>query len=186
VVIVVINLDDLLDFAAVVHQHPRSSIEHFFKQPESGQEVLPWRTKTNLAGHLRNRKHYRCTPHRAVDQYSNESSSSDPLVFTQLLQEIGVQGLQVDDLYSLDPETLESLQPIHAFIFLFKWVAATDESQGVKDEEAVKRTGGQVVSAEESSDCGVFYANQVIGNSCGSVAVVNAVSPVTYYDHGGS
>lgn len=35
-----------------------------------------------------------------------------------------------------------------------------------------------MVSAEESSDCGVFYANQVIGNSCGSVAVVNAVSPL--------
>jgi ubiquitin carboxyl-terminal hydrolase L5 len=105
------------------------------------------------------------------------SRFSDPLVFTQLLQEIGVKGLQVDDLYSLDPETLESLQPIHALIFLFKWVDPTaDETKDNKDNEAAKKVGGQLVSADESSDCGVYFAQQVINNACATIAAVNAVS----------
>jgi ubiquitin carboxyl-terminal hydrolase L5 len=106
---------------------------------------------------------------------------SDPLVFTQLLQEIGVRGLQVDDLYSLDPETLESLQPIHALIFLFKWVAPTETSDAEKkqeNDEASKKVGGQLVSLEESQDCGVYFANQVINNACATIATVNAVSLV--------
>lgn len=46
--------------------------------------------------------------------------------------------LQVDDLYSLDAEALAPMQPIHALIFLFKWVAGTDEkggADGTYDEE---------------------------------------------------
>lgn len=46
--------------------------------------------------------------------------------------------LQVDDLYSLDAATLASMQPIHALIFLFKWVAGVDEkggAEGAYDEE---------------------------------------------------
>lgn len=98
------------------------------------------------------------------------------MVFTQLLQEIGVRGLQVDDLYSLDPETLESLQPIHALIFLFKWVAQTDDAEK-KDDEASKKVGGQVVSHEESQGCGIYFANQVSNNACATLATMNAVSP---------
>jgi ubiquitin carboxyl-terminal hydrolase L5 len=93
-----------------------------------------------------------------------------------LLQEIGVKGLQVDDLYSLDPETLESLQPIHALIFLFKWVDPVAEgTKENKDDEAAKKVGGHIVSAEESSDCGIYFATQVINNACATIAAVNAV-----------
>lgn len=87
----------------------------------------------------------------------------------------------MDDLYSLDPETLESLQPIHALIFLFKWVAPTETSDAEKKEEndeASKKVGGQLVSLEESQDCGVYFANQVINNACATIATVNAVSLV--------
>lgn len=56
---------------------------------------------------------------------------------SELLRKLGVP-LQVDDLYSLDSETLASMQPVYALIFLFKWVATTDEkggAQGAFDEE---------------------------------------------------
>lgn len=67
----------------------------------------------------------------------------------------------VDDLYSLDAETLASLGPTHALIFLFKWVANTDESGGA--------TG-----AYDPAFPG-FFAHQVVQNACASLAVLNAL-----------
>ncbi|WWD22144.1 hypothetical protein CI109_106633 [Kwoniella shandongensis] len=91
-------------------------------------------------------------------------TESDPQVFTQLLRDLGVKGLQVDDLYSLDSSTLETLKPIHALIFLFKYV----ESSGSSGEG----TSGVEVDPLEN---GVWFANQVINNSCGTLAALNAV-----------
>jgi len=90
-------------------------------------------------------------------------TESSPEVFTAILQDIGVKGLQVDDVYSLDPGTLAQLQPIHALIFLFKWVGRTAEPGG---PESGLMTGGVD---------GVYFANQVITNSCGTLAAINAV-----------
>ncbi|KAJ9114932.1 hypothetical protein QFC20_001306 [Naganishia adeliensis] len=102
-------------------------------------------------------------------------TESDPLVFTQLLQDIGVKGLQVDDVYSLDSATLEALQPIHALIFLFKWVGQTPQSEALAQ-------GSDALRGEEITDpddyLGVYFANQVINNSCGTLAALNAVMNV--------
>ncbi|KAJ9122028.1 hypothetical protein QFC24_004255 [Naganishia onofrii] len=95
-------------------------------------------------------------------------TESDPLVFTQLLQDIGVTGLQVDDVYSLDAGTLAALQPIHALIFLFKWVGSTPQS------EALAQKGGVEVT-DPDDHFGIYFANQVINNSCGTLAALNAV-----------
>lgn len=53
-----------------------------------------------------------------------------------------------DDLYSLDAPTLETLRPIHALIFLFKYVGAP---------EGEKADGVEVDPVES----GVWFANQV-------------------------
>ncbi|WVQ69027.1 uncharacterized protein L199_007239 [Kwoniella botswanensis] len=91
-------------------------------------------------------------------------TESDPQVFTQLLKDLGVKGLQVDDLYSLDEATLSTLKPIHALIFLFKYVEpSASESEGTSGVEV------------DPLDTGVWFANQVINNSCGTVAALNAV-----------
>ncbi|WVQ76826.1 hypothetical protein IAR50_006500 [Cryptococcus sp. DSM 104548] len=91
-------------------------------------------------------------------------TESDPQVFSQLLSELGVKGLQVDDLYSLDAETLSTLKPIHALIFLFKYVSSEEGKGG--------ETQGVEVDPLSS---GVWFANQVINNSCGTLAALNAV-----------
>ncbi|GJJ05954.1 hypothetical protein Clacol_000141 [Clathrus columnatus] len=85
---------------------------------------------------------------------------SDPGVFTELLNKLGVP-LQVDDLYSLDSETLGSMQPIHALIFLFKWVAGTDEKGGAEGTYDENFPG--------------FFAHQVVNNACATLAVLNGL-----------
>lgn len=48
----------------------------------------------------------------------------------ELLKALGVTSLIVDDLYSLDDESVASLKPVHAFIFLFKWVGSSGDERG--------------------------------------------------------
>ncbi|KAK0226186.1 hypothetical protein IW262DRAFT_1266454 [Armillaria fumosa] len=88
---------------------------------------------------------------------------SDPGVFTELLKTLGVP-LIVDDLYSLDPESLASLQPLHALIFLFKYVPSLSESSSVTGEYDPSFPG--------------FFAHQVVNNACATLAVLNALGNV--------
>ncbi|CAE6419744.1 unnamed protein product [Rhizoctonia solani] len=76
-----------------------------------------------------------------MDEEDNSSgwqlTESDPGVPSELLKTLGVP-LVVDDLYSLDAESLAALQPIRALIFLFKWIGGGDETGGAEgryDEE---------------------------------------------------
>lgn len=53
-----------------------------------------------------------------------------------------------DDLYSLDSSLLDTLKPIHALIFLFKYVGQSE--------------GGETSGVEvDPSESGVWFANQV-------------------------
>ncbi|KAH6914217.1 ubiquitin-specific protease [Coprinopsis sp. MPI-PUGE-AT-0042] len=89
-------------------------------------------------------------------------TESDPGVFSELLKTLGVPYI-VDDLYSLEADSLAALKPIHALIFLFKWVAP-------KDSEGKAGT--------DDPDFPGFFAQQVVNNACATLAVLNALGNI--------
>eukprot|EP00954_Amorphochlora_amoebiformis_P004885 383673-Amorphochlora_amoeboformis.AAC.1 len=84
---------------------------------------------------------------------------SDPGVFTELIQRIGVKGVQVEEIYDLSEETLDSLKPVHGLIFLFKWV---------KDDASDRKL------IREGAP-GVFFAKQVVQNACATQAIISVL-----------
>lgn len=85
---------------------------------------------------------------------------SDPGVFSCILREFGVAGLQVEELWSLDESAYAHLKPIHAVIFLFKY-----------DQKIVQETHKD---AKASDDQSIFFAKQHIHNACATQAIINA------------
>ncbi|KAG8898636.1 hypothetical protein FRB99_007246 [Tulasnella sp. 403] len=86
---------------------------------------------------------------------------SDPACFNELLSALNVKGLVVDDLYSLDAASLAALQPLHALVFLFKWVSETDEKGGIQGTYDEEFPG--------------FFMKQVVNNACATIAVLNGL-----------
>ncbi len=97
----------------------------------------------------------------AVDPANTRSSA----IFTSLLSELGVTGLEVSELYALDSALLASLQPIYALIFLFKYVDPSTDSQ--QPDAASK--------GRPAEDASFYFAHQVINNACATLALLNAV-----------
>lgn len=82
---------------------------------------------------------------------------SDPGVFTELLERIGVVGVQVDELWSLDAHQLRAVAPVYGLVFLFKWDASIRPTPATADS---------ALAAEQ-----VYFAKQVISNACATQAI---------------
>jgi ubiquitin carboxyl-terminal hydrolase L5 len=80
-----------------------------------------------------------------------------------LLKQLGLP-LIVDDLYTLDSESLQALQPLHALIFLFKWLPTTTSSSEPNP-----------TAGKPDPDFPGFFAHQVVNNACATLAVLNGV-----------
>ncbi|KAI0964988.1 ubiquitin carboxyl-terminal hydrolase [Xylaria arbuscula] len=91
---------------------------------------------------------------------------SDAGVFTFLLNNLGAKDVQFEELLTLEPDELETLQPVHGVIFLFKYptdrpYAATDKPlDGTFDHDAAER---------------IFFAAQTIQNACGTQALLSVL-----------
>ena len=86
---------------------------------------------------------------------------SDPGVFTELLNDLGCSNIQLEELWSLDEETLTAMndtQPIYGLIFLFQWQSksAADASSEGKSEPL----------SEDQIPDSLFFAHQVTTNAC--------------------
>lgn len=85
----------------------------------------------------------------------------DPGVFTGILKELGTKGIEVEELYGLDPDLLSALHPVKALVFLFKWIGGDLAAMDGK--------------LEMPEDPAFFFAQQTITNACASQALLNAV-----------
>jgi ubiquitin carboxyl-terminal hydrolase L5 len=88
---------------------------------------------------------------------------SDPGVFTELLGTLGCDQVQLEELWTLDNESLAAHGEIFGLIFLFQWQQ--------KDPASVKKP----CLADDQIPEGLFFAHQVTTNACATQAILSVV-----------
>ncbi|XP_045498542.1 ubiquitin carboxyl-terminal hydrolase calypso [Colias croceus] len=88
---------------------------------------------------------------------------SDPGLFTLLLEDFGVKGVQVEEIYDLH-KPMES--PVYGFIFLFRWI---------EERRSRRKFVEQIESfvRDEETINNIFFAQQMVPNSCASHALLS-------------
>eukprot|EP01126_Amoeba_proteus_P063676 TRINITY_DN879_c0_g1_i3.p1 TRINITY_DN879_c0_g1~~TRINITY_DN879_c0_g1_i3.p1 ORF type:complete len:352 (-),score=94.13 TRINITY_DN879_c0_g1_i3:266-1321(-) len=89
---------------------------------------------------------------------------SDPGVFTEMIENFGVQNVQVEEIYSMD-DLLSESNTVYGFIFLFKCLKEKDDRATTVDER-------------------VYFARQTVTNACATQAVLSILFNVDEIDIG--
>lgn len=90
---------------------------------------------------------------------------SDPGLFTMLVEDFGVHGVQVEEIYDLQ-KPIEG--PVHGFIFLFRWIEERRARRKIID------TSKMYVKDEDTVN-EIFFAHQVVPNSCATHALLSVL-----------
>ncbi|XP_041744537.1 ubiquitin carboxyl-terminal hydrolase BAP1 [Coregonus clupeaformis] len=91
---------------------------------------------------------------------------SDPGLFTLLVEDFGVKGVQVEEIYDLQSKCPS---PVYGFIFLFKWIEERRSRRKVST--LVDETS--VIDDDIVND--MFFAHQLIPNSCATHALLSVL-----------
>ncbi|XP_031641210.1 ubiquitin carboxyl-terminal hydrolase calypso [Contarinia nasturtii] len=91
---------------------------------------------------------------------------SDPGLFTLLLEDFGVKGVQVEEIYDLH-KIIEG--PVYGFIFLFRW---TEERRA---RRKVVENVAEIFVKDEEKVNSIFFAQQVVPNSCATHALLSVL-----------
>lgn len=83
---------------------------------------------------------------------------SDPGVFSTFIRSLGVDGLQVTELYDIEPWATEHLNP-QGLIFCFLWHKDAHRPGDFDDPDADR----------------VWFANQLNDDACASMAILNVL-----------
>ncbi|XP_028169977.1 ubiquitin carboxyl-terminal hydrolase isozyme L5-like isoform X2 [Ostrinia nubilalis] len=92
---------------------------------------------------------------------------SDPGVFTQLIRKFGVNGVQVEELWSIEDDSFDNLRPVHGLIFLFKYLQNENVPVDVVTDSRIDR---------------IYFAKQVISNACATQACLSILLNCTHPD----
>lgn len=87
---------------------------------------------------------------------------SDPGVFTELLEQVGVKGVELEELWTLEDDVLANLGKFYGLIFLFQWNDGQDT-----------RVGQRVPLETIPPD--LFFAKQVTTNACATQALLSII-----------
>lgn len=91
---------------------------------------------------------------------------SDPGLFTLLLEDFGVQGVQVEEVYDLQ-KPIEG--PVYGFIFLFRWIEER------RARRKIVETTAEIFVKDDEAVANIFFAQQVVPNSCATHALLSVL-----------
>ena len=94
---------------------------------------------------------------------------SDPGVFTELLETVGCKTVELQELWSLDDDSLQTLQSstgaVYGLVFLFQWIGKQQQEHAATKEPL----------AEEDTPDDLFFAHQITTNACATQAMLSVV-----------
>lgn len=93
---------------------------------------------------------------------------SDPGVFTELLEDLGVVGVELQELWSLDVESLAQCGTIYGFIFLFQWESSNTT---ITAPTTIDNDDQHQELPTTTND--LFFAHQVVPNACATQALLS-------------
>ena len=95
-------------------------------------------------------------------------------LFTLLLEDFGVNGVQVEEIYDLK-KPIES--PVYGFIFLFRWIEERRARRKLAESTDIFVRDDNVINS-------IFFAHQIVPNSCATHALLSILLNCSNIDLG--